>query len=373
MKKVRKHVRGGRGGARTQRGRGAPTRSNPTHFSTRLGVVPLGPVMADTTFFQKFDDLNVLILGDVMVDRYVGGSVTRISPEAPVPVLHWSQTDDRLGGAANVALNVAAMGATPLLFSVVGRDADGKRFCQLLSDAHLNTRGIVESPERPTTLKTRFLAGSQQLLRLDRETVRPLSQREEDSVLHHLRVLLDQTDVHAILLQDYNKGVLTERMIREILLIALRHDIPVSVDPKKDNFWRYQRVQLFKPNLKEIRESLDPSLAPNLDALRGAAREINHRLDNALTLITLSERGVFMDDRTGGTIYPTHPRNIADVCGAGDTVISVATLALAAGLDAGTIAQLSNLAGGQVCEFPGVVPVNRSQLEREFAEMGVGV
>ena len=329
--------------------------------------------MTDTSFFQKFDHLNVLILGDVMVDRYVGGSVNRISPEAPVPVLNWSQTDDRLGGAANVALNIAAMGATPLLYSVTGRDADGKKFCTMLRDARLNTRGIVQSPERPTTLKTRFLAGTQQLLRLDRETIRPLSSKEEDSLLHHLRVLLDQTEVHAILLQDYNKGVLTERIIREVLLIALREDIPVSVDPKKDNFWQYQRVQLFKPNLKEIRESLDPTLAPELDALRGAAREINHRLDNALTLITLSERGVFMDDRTDGTIYPTHPRNISDVCGAGDTVISVASLALAAGLDAATIAQLSNLAGGQVCEVPGVVPVNRAQLEREFAGISVGV
>ena len=323
-------------------------------------------MQTNSDFFEQCEQLTVLIVGDVMIDRYLTGRVDRISPEAPVPVVNYLATDNRLGGAANVALNVAAMGATPILCSVVGSDENGELFQTLLSEQQMNTEGLLRSDDRPTTIKTRVLAGSQQLLRVDREITDDLSRSETERFTALLEKLLAKHPIDAILLQDYNKGVLTETTIGHIIALARQRNIPVSVDPKRRNFWAYQQAKLFKPNLKEVREGLNQPIRPVKEDLCAAATELNHRLGNELTLITLSEHGVFIDDRRTGTLHPTTPRTIADVCGAGDTVISVATLAMAAGLPATSIAQLANLAGGQVCERAGVVPVDREQLRREF-------
>lgn len=322
------------------------------------------PVNSD--FFDRFEQLTVLIVGDVMIDRYLSGRVDRISPEAPVPVVSYRGTDNRLGGAANVALNIAALGATPILCSVVGKDENGTLFRKLMQAQQLPAGGLLRSTDRPTTIKTRILAGSQQLLRVDREITDDLTDSEQARFFELVETMLQEQRIDAILLQDYNKGVLTEKLIGQIMEAARQREIPVSVDPKRRNFWAYRRARLFKPNLKEVREGLNRPIRPTRESLQNAVSELNDRLQNDLTLITLSEHGVFIDDRHTGALYPTTPRTIADVCGAGDTVISVATLAMAAGLDAATVATLANLAGGQVCERAGVVPVDREQLRREF-------
>lgn len=325
-------------------------------------------MMQSLHIFDDFKNLNVLVVGDVMIDRYVTGNVDRVSPEAPVPVVHLQQREDRLGGAANVALNIKALGATPYLCSVIGTDHDGQRFCDLLPESGLSVRGILRSQERITTVKTRILAGSQQLLRVDEEITHDLTTTDAQHFLANLTNILDERDIHVILFQDYNKGILSSDVIRQIMLEAIKRDIPTAVDPKFKNFWAYKHATLFKPNLKEIRSQLPVEVQPEEASLRRAAAYLREKLDNAYALITLSERGLFIENEGESLMVGTRPRQIADVSGAGDTVISVASLGLALGLSMREIANLANLAGGQVCERLGVVPVDKEQLQREFEQ-----
>jgi rfaE bifunctional protein kinase chain/domain len=316
--------------------------------------------------FDNFKKLNVLIIGDVMIDRYVYGKVNRISPEAPVPVVEFQGSEDRLGGAANVALNVKALGATPYLLSITSNDAEGDTFERLLRENALSTEGVIRSQTRMTTVKTRVMAGTQQLLRIDRETTHDTDEIENDLFLKKLDNLLKNNKIHIIIFQDYNKGVLNKITIEASIAHANAHKIPTTVDPKKHNFLTYKNVTLFKPNLKEIREAVPFGVKPEVASLQQAADFLRHNLGHQITMITLTEKGIFVESPTeGGQIYPTQPRNISDVSGAGDTVISVASLGLASGFDMKTIAHISNIAGGQVCEIPGVVPVNLERLKRE--------
>ena len=316
--------------------------------------------------FKSFEGLNVLIVGDVMIDRYMVGEVTRVSPEAPVPVVHLQSSENRLGGAANVALNVKALGANPFLFSVIGKDKDAELFLKLLPQEGIGTKGIVQSSKRITTSKTRIIAGSQHLARVDNEDVHELTSIEERDLLLQFNEVLETKEIDVILFQDYNKGVLSFNIIRSIILEAVKRDIPTAVDPKKINFSAYQKVTLFKPNLKEVQDHFNFNISASYEDLAKASEQLKGALSNKLTLITLSDKGLFIDGSMESLIVPTLPRSIADVCGAGDTVFSVAGLGLAAGLDHKTIAHLANLAGGQVCEKVGVVPVNLEQLKAEY-------
>lgn len=323
--------------------------------------------MDKSSIFQSFENQRVLIIGDVMLDRYLMGNVTRISPEAPVPVVLQRNMENRLGGAANVALNVRALGGEPVLCSVVGADDDGRFFQEILPQNGISNEGIVYSNTRRTTVKTRVLGNHQQMLRIDQEDTHPLSELEQTEFLQKIRsVLGGPQPCSVIIFQDYNKGVLTEAVISEVIAEAKKLGIPTAVDPKLHNFFAYRGVDLFKPNLKEIRDSAPFSVAAEPGSLARAASFLQERLQNRLTMITLSEMGLFLSDGTNGTIYPTQTRNVADVSGAGDTVISIAAMSLAAGLDLPTIAALSNFAGGQVCQLSGVVPVNLERLRRDF-------
>jgi D-glycero-beta-D-manno-heptose-7-phosphate kinase len=322
----------------------------------------------DPGIFEAFNKLNVLVVGDVMVDRYLQSRVNRISPEAPVPIAEIQGEENRLGGAGNVALNLRALGATPILCSVIGQDEEGQRLLDLLPNVGISNKHILQSPDRNTTVKIRVLAGNQQLIRLDRESTHDLADDLADQFLNGIRETLENREVHAILLQDYNKGVLSPKVIREVILESVRRDIPIAVDPKANNFWAYKHVSLFKPNLKEIRAQAPMTIQPELKSLEQVAAHIRTQLGNQHTMITLSEKGLFWDSNGQSEISPTQARDIADVCGAGDTVISVATLGLALKLPMSQIALLSNLAGGQVCEKVGVVPVDKAQLEKEYTE-----
>lgn len=317
--------------------------------------------------FETFDSLNVLIVGDVMIDRYWTGKVDRISPEAPVPIVALHQSEARLGGAANVALNVKALGATPYLCSVIGKDDLGRKFLELLPAKSISNKHLVLSEARRTTVKTRILANNQQMLRVDEEDVTDLSEEEGKKLLKVIRNLLDQRSIHVILFQDYNKGVLSENIIREIILEGIKRDIPTAVDPKFHNFWAYKRVSLFKPNLSEINRQLPFDLETEPASLKKAVQYINSKLGNRISLITLSDKGLFIDDsQVRNELLPTQVRNIADVCGAGDAVISIAALGLALDMDIHMIAQLANIAGGQVCEQVGVAAINKLKLLEEF-------
>jgi D-glycero-beta-D-manno-heptose-7-phosphate kinase len=310
--------------------------------------------------------MQVLIVGDVMIDRYIRGSVTRISPEAPVPIVAHERTENRLGGAANVALNIQALGATPFLLSMIGKDENGMLFKEMTKNANLPNQGINVSNTRKTTLKTRVLAGNQQLLRIDSEDIHPLCKAETQKMLNQFHHLLKAYRFDVIILQDYNKGILTEKLIQTILSTAKKHQIPVTADPKKTNFFAYKNITLFKPNLKEVRDSIPFEVQPTLESLQKAANFIHTQLKNQYTLITLSEKGMFLSDGTSAQIIPTRPRAISDVSGAGDTVIAVISLAIAAKMDMAQAVVLANMAGGQVCEKVGVVSVDKLQLLQEF-------
>ncbi len=338
-----------------------------------------------TDLFDQLAQVNVLIIGDVMIDRYWHGKVNRISPEAPVPVVELRNTEDRLGGAANVALNIKAMGATPYLFSAIGSDTEGGDFLNLMTKNDLPTVGIVASDKRVTTVKTRIMAGTHQMLRVDSEITNDLDEDFRLTFSSKIKEFLEKQNINVIVFQDYNKGVLSLATIQDIMSEAIRLNIPTAVDPKRQNFLSYKNATLFKPNLKEIRDAVPFDIKPELESLQAATAFLNDNLANRYTMITLSSKGLYLDDKNsvreesfgvekrnpdsigkGSNIYPTQPRNIADVSGAGDTVISVAALCLALNLEGATIAQLSNLAGSQVCEVAGVVPVNRAQLKQEW-------
>lgn len=317
--------------------------------------------------FEAFNGLKVLVIGDVMIDSYLWGRVDRISPEAPVPILQVEKRDARLGGAANVALNIQALGATPYLCSVVGKDLDGNNFLDLLAQNNLPSEGIYQSEGRITTIKHRIISGHQHMLRVDQETDKLIVKQEREALLEKIKVLIDKTDV--IIFEDYDKGVLDETLIASVVALAQTKGIPTVVDPKKRNFLHYKNVTLFKPNRKEMKEGLkwDGDLYDNKD-IESAVDELSSLLNSEMILLTLSEKGVFIKKaKEEASISPAHIRKIADVSGAGDTVVSVAALCCALKLSPQKIAALSNLAGGLVCEQVGVVPIDKATLQKEAA------
>lgn len=315
---------------------------------------------------ELFKNRRVLIVGDLMVDRYLYGSVSRISPEAPVPVVHFQKEEKRLGGAGNVALNVLALGGLPILCSVVGNDEQAVNWPDLLEKSSLEISGILFSETRKSTVKTRIIGNHQQMLRIDREDTHDLDEAETSRFLQKTIQILDNQGADVLIFQDYNKGVLTEKIIETLLDEARKRGIPTAVDPKKNNFFSFRGATLFKPNLKEIREGLGIPVEPNPGSLNLAAHHLREKLGHSTTMITLSEDGIYLENGGIGEIYPTQTRQVADVSGAGDTVIAVAALGLAAGLSNETIARLSNLAGGQVCQESGVVPVDAGRLQQSF-------
>lgn len=320
--------------------------------------------------FETFSQFNVMIIGDVMVDAYVWGKVERISPEAPVPIVSCVNRESRLGGAANVALNIKSLGANPILCSVIGNDEKGREFLDLLTKLQEEQYGIVLSNNRRTTVKTRFISDNQHLIRVDEEDTHELANEIEIEFIEHIKNLIERNEIHAIIFEDYDKGVITKNLIQEITDLANKLEIPVTVDPKKRHYRDYKNVSLFKPNFKEFVEGSNLTLEKgNIKALFDEAKNFQNEMSIGKLLITLSELGVFISNDNTYEHIPAVVRQIADVSGAGDTVISVATLCLAAGMNAKEIAAISNLAGGIVCEIPVVVPINKDQLLKESIKL----
>lgn len=318
--------------------------------------------------FKAFNDMKALVIGDVMIDSYLWGKVDRISPEAPVPIVSVTKTEKRLGGAANVAMNVQALGAKAVLCSVVGDDPEAEDFMQLMEEGGFSSEGIIKSTSRKTTVKHRIISSSQQLLRVDNEDDHQLTEGDNVNFIKKVKALID--DAHVVIFEDYDKGVLDADNIEKIIAYASSKNVPVVVDPKKRNFLAYKNVNLFKPNLKELKEGLGIKCDPSkINDLQQAVRKLGDKLNQQSALITLSEYGAYIATKDGKQKHvPAHRRSIADVSGAGDTVISVAALCLALGLPIENIVEVSNLAGGLVCEYLGVVPINKEELLRETKE-----
>lgn len=324
--------------------------------------------------FKVFSGKKVLVLGDVMIDAYLQGRVNRISPEAPVPIVDICERYYRLGGAANVALNLQSLSAIPILCSVIGNDEKGTLFTRLMVEKQLDTSWLISSDSRKTTIKYRVIGNRLQMLRIDEEDRHLLTEREASDYLSIIKKVIDKQDVAAIIFEDYDKGILTENVIRTVVSWAKERGLIVTVDPKKRNFHHYQGVTLFKPNLKELWEGVEiPAKDYSEEEIHKVMKDF--ALENCIDLVftTLSERGVALYDRRSDHFYtqPAYLRKISDVSGAGDTVISVATLCLAAGLSAVQTAQIANLSGGIVCEHSGVVPVPPQQMETEIEKYGL--
>ena len=311
------------------------------------------------TLFSGFISKKVLVVGDAMIDAYMWGEINRMSPEAPVPVVEVKKHENRLGGAANVALNLQSMGATPILCSVIGNDSQSILFKELIQNANLSNKGLLTSKERRTTLKTRVIAENKHQLRIDEEDTHPITCETE--FLNLIQELI--ADVDVVILQDYNKGVLTAKVIAKVIEIANTKNIPTIVDPKKQNFLAYKNCTIFKPNLAEIKAGMNIDFNPDItQEIEKAAADLRELLNAKGVLLTLSGRGICINTKENFTHTPAFKRNIIDVSGAGDTVVSVAALCLASNMNLNDLSVLSNLAGGLVCEEVGVVPIQKEKL-----------
>ncbi len=314
-----------------------------------------------------FSRLKVLIIGDLMIDSYTWGRVSRISPEAPVPVVNVIRRESRLGGAGNVVLNIASLGATAMICSVIGDDAPGRELQKIILDANLSTDGLIVEPNRMTTVKERIIAGSQQVVRVDSETENSISLSSQQALLAHIKDSMSDVDV--IIFEDYDKGVLSAELIQSVISMAKENNIPTVVDPKRKNFFAYKGATLFKPNLHELRDGL--GLMPtdfDADHLAETVRKFKVSQEFSGVFVTLSERGVYIDFENDQHLIPAHIRQISDVSGAGDTVISIAACVLALGGSTEQIASLANLGGGLVCESLGVVPIDLALLRKEAGQ-----
>ncbi len=321
---------------------------------------------------NQFENIPVLVIGDVMIDAYLFGNVERISPEAPVPIVAVNKKENRLGGAANVALNLVALGAKPILCSVIGNDLEGNDLLNLLNENNIDASGIVKSNDRITTTKTRVISQNHQMIRIDNEDAANLNHAQTSLLIDKIKELLPRAKI--VIFEDYDKGVITEKLIDEITKAANELGIPTVVDPKKRNFSFYKNVTLFKPNLKELREGTKHDFSlQNKEEFEQICNNLIAKMNIKYLFVTLSENGVMITNGTDYTYIPAHIRKIADVSGAGDTVISVASLCLALNIPINQVATISNLAGGLVCEEVGVIPINRIKLAEELNEIGISL
>ncbi len=320
--------------------------------------------------FADIERLQVVIVGDIMLDTYWWGNVERISPEAPVPVLSRTHTEYRIGGAGNVALNTIALCAHTTLFSVTGNDATGDLLLEKLEKENIVTQYILRSDERPTTNKIRIMGRNQQMMRIDDEVTEDVDADTEKRLVENFKTFIAEKNVSVVIFEDYNKGVLTKNCIHEMLAACREKNILTTVDPKQKNFFEYAQSGIFKPNLKEVKEALhltDDELEINgLEKIHTRLQEI---LSHKISLITLSEKGIFAKSSEQSVLIPSHNRDIADVSGAGDTVIAIASLVFAASNDMILAAKIANIAGGLVCEEAGTISINKKKLQEECLKL----
>jgi rfaE bifunctional protein kinase chain/domain len=322
--------------------------------------------------FEQFRQMQVIVIGDSMIDSYLWGKVERVSPEAPVPVVSVNKRENRLGGAGNVSLNMKALGAAPYLFTVIGDDDKGRKFRKLLAKEGLSGEGVFEDKNRITTVKSRIISKGQHIVRVDEETSEYIDLALQTKIVTAIEKLIEAQKIDVIVFVDYDKGLISQALFEKVNAMALNKGIPTAVDPKKRNFSHYKDITLFKPNFKEFTEGVGiPLEKGDFVALKAAAESYKKKQNFKLIFITLSELGVLISNGLEEQHYPAIVRDIADVSGAGDTVISVASLAMAAGLSQKTMALMSNLAGGLVCEKAGVAPIVKDRLIQEMKAQNI--
>lgn len=310
---------------------------------------------------KNFEGKKIAVIGDMMLDCYFWGDVKRISPEAPVPVVEIDDEFFRFGGAANVALNIHTLGGVPFPLGIIGNDNDGRVFSELINQNGIDFTGLIVDESRPTTTKSRVIAGNQHIVRIDKENKQYINKKIETELLNKLEDEINSLD--AIILQDYNKGVLTPSLIETIIRLGKKKDVIITVDPKFNNFFKYENVTVFKPNRKETEDVFGIKMVDDEDISKAGFKLLD-KLKADYVLLTLGEKGIalFEKGKNGEKRIPTKARKVADVSGAGDTVISTLTIALSSGAEIGEAAYLANYAGGLVCEEVGIVPITKSKL-----------
>jgi D-glycero-beta-D-manno-heptose-7-phosphate kinase len=319
--------------------------------------------------FNQIPSLKVAVVGDVMLDSYYFGNVDRISPEAPVPIVSINKKELRIGGAGNVALNIAALGAKVDILSVVGDDDEANKLLELFAEYNIKADYCIKSKERLTTNKIRIVGRNQQMMRLDAEDTHFLTALEEEKFLEECSQYVAAHKPDVLIFEDYNKGVLSENVIQQLIALCRKNHIITAVDPKRNNFFAYKHVNVFKPNLGEIRAGLNITEKYSPQLLNVMHEALHQKLQHEVSLITLSERGIFYQTGTSSKIIPTHVRTIADVSGAGDTVIAVASLIYAASKNVQLMAEVANIAGGLVCEQVGTAIIDKNQLLQECEQL----
>ncbi len=317
------------------------------------------------SILNSFRSKRIAVIGDIMLDKYIFGHVSRISPEYPVPVVDVTHEDHRLGGAANVALNTLSLGAETLLIGVTGDDINRKILLELLRGRGLITEGIICDTSRPTTSKTRILSQNHHITRVDVESRKEIDKRIEEEIIGSFENIIGSID--AVVLEDYNKGLLSTTLIKRIIASAKTKGVPVLVDPKHLNFFTYKESTLFKPNLSEMATSLGMVLQNNNEAVEEGCRQLQEKIQAETIIVTRSDKGMTIFDGTF-THIPATSLEVADVSGAGDTVIGVLALGLAAGTDIVTNAIIANLAAATVCQEVGAVPVRPEKLLKACLE-----
>jgi D-beta-D-heptose 7-phosphate kinase/D-beta-D-heptose 1-phosphate adenosyltransferase len=324
--------------------------------------------MPQKDIFSKFSQVKVLVVGDVMLDRYWWGNVDRISPEAPVPVVRLKSSECTAGGAANVAVNVAGLGATPYLVGLIGEDEEGKELKKALNEKGISAADLRALPGRPTTVKTRVVAHSHHVVRIDSEHTDELDPQQSDSVWKGIEGLIDQADV--VVLSDYAKGILSEHLLPRLIEQSIARSKPVLVDPKGREYKKYKGATLLTPNRMEASHAAGLD-ADGVEGLSRVARKLLDEVGLESLIITQGEHGMTLYSKEKETVnFPALARKVYDVTGAGDTVIATLAVALGAGCDLPTAARLANIAAGLVVEEVGTTAIGLEQL-RQAAEHSV--
>ncbi|MFT6335588.1 MAG: rfaE bifunctional protein kinase chain/domain [Saprospiraceae bacterium] len=308
--------------------------------------------------FSKVSDLNIIVIGDIILDEYIDGTITRMSAEAPIPIVDKTGSNYVLGGSANVATNLKSLGASPILIGTIGDDEYGKSISQKLDNKGISSRHLIKT-NKPTTLKTRVTVDGKQIFRIDNEDTSFISDEIEQSILKQLNSIFDNQSIDGIILQDYNKGIFTESMIRSVIELAKTHKITTFVDPKFDNYWNYKEVDYFKPNKKEIYTALnDDSIS-----IEEAMNQTRSKLSCGQLVCTLAQDGIAYLSEAEFIQNPTQNIDVVDVSGAGDTTMSMIAIAVLLNYDASEVLELSNAAGRAACLKYGVSTITISDLK----------
>ena len=312
---------------------------------------------------------KICIIGDIMLDRYMLGDVTRISPEAPVQVFDIKKTEPKLGGAANVCFNIKTLDAEPFLIGLIGKDTEGEILKDVMKKQGQSVAGIIETEDRPTTCKTRVIASSHHLLRIDSESKKEIGKDIESKIMEMLNSHSKEFGI--IILQDYNKGLLTKSLIKKVIDFSIKKKIKILVDPKFENFFEYKNAFVFKPNRKELEDALGKK-AKTEDELKKVCSELIKKNKCSNLVLTLGEHGMKVYSKSGGKLkihsIKTKARKVSDVSGAGDTVISTIAVMLAGGANIIEAVEIANIAAGIVVEEVGIVPIEKNNLIKRIKD-----